>query len=77
MKGKVKYIADRDLSYVQWGNYKVYRYKGEVCKGELGKAMAEQWGNYEQMEESGIRSGLSGVSGLRRALVQKTQTTLF
>lgn len=40
MKGKVKYNPHRKLWYVSWGDYKVYRYKGEICKGEFGERMA-------------------------------------
>ena len=40
MKGKVKYNPHRKLWYASWGDYKIYRYKGEVCKGEFGERMA-------------------------------------
>jgi len=47
MKGKVRYRADRDCWYVQWGEHKIYRYKGFKCRdGEIsgmkGRAMAER-----------------------------------
>jgi integrase len=36
MKGHIKYRKDGDRYYVQWGDYKVYRYKGHLCRdGEV------------------------------------------
>ena len=36
MKGRIKYRQDSDRYYVQWGDYKIYRYKGHLCRdGEV------------------------------------------
>jgi integrase len=45
-KGRVHQVPKRDLWYVQWGNAKIYRYKGEVCKDDkkpgYGSALAHK-----------------------------------
>ena len=43
----------------------------------IADAFASQWGNYEHLEKSSLCGGLTGMPGLRRTVVQKTQTTLF
>lgn len=46
MKGKVKYRKDGDRYFVQWGDYKVYRYKGHLCRdGEVFGLSGEQIAN--------------------------------
>ena len=64
MKGQVKYRADRNYWFVQWGNYKVSRYKGFLCRdGEIngmkkGEDMAKKLRSVMQAdEESCLRLG--------------------
>ena len=78
MRGKVKYRAERDYWYVQWGNRKVSRYKGFLCRdGEIhgltGEVMANKLLHMMQGDkESCSRLGIPFQ--VERYLEQKVDT---
>lgn len=81
MKGQVKYRSDRDYWFVQWGNYKVSRYKGFLCRdgqisGMKGEEMAKKLRSVMQAdEENCARLGIPFQ--IERYLEQRINTITY